>query len=47
MRKDVRTGAAIGGVLIAAIVVYAVVVSKDHTKKKDQIVLDPGDNRRA
>ncbi|HET6250842.1 MAG TPA: LysM peptidoglycan-binding domain-containing protein [Tepidisphaeraceae bacterium] len=43
MRKDVRTGAAIGGILIAVVVVYAIVASRGHTdKKKQQAVVDPG-----
>ncbi len=42
MRKDVRAGVAIGGILIAVLIVYAVVVSKNHNtgKKTDAVTID-------
>ncbi|HWE03436.1 MAG TPA: LysM peptidoglycan-binding domain-containing protein [Tepidisphaeraceae bacterium] len=33
MRKDVRTGAIIGGLLIAVLILYGVVASRSHSKK--------------
>jgi nucleoid-associated protein YgaU len=42
MRKEVQAGAVIGAVLIVVMVVFSLVGSKGHDKKKDQVVFDPG-----
>lgn len=39
MRKDVRLGAAIGGILIAVLVVYGIVISRGHSHKKTAVKL--------
>jgi nucleoid-associated protein YgaU len=41
MRKEVKLGTAIGGVLVAVLIVYAV-VNKGHSKKTDAVVLETG-----
>jgi nucleoid-associated protein YgaU len=44
MRKEVKLGTAIGGVLVAVLIVYAV-VNKGHSKKATVVVLEDGKSK--